>query len=103
MEQTFNNRDSVTALLNCKEVAQILGIKPKTVNKLVRDGQLACVQVTPKERRFSQAQVQEYIEAKTVERIVDKKNRKPLNFLQKGGDKQIGVSGTNLRKEMRSW
>jgi hypothetical protein len=39
-------------LLDSKEVATILKISHKTVHKLAREGKLACVQVTARDRRF---------------------------------------------------
>jgi predicted site-specific integrase-resolvase len=40
-------------LLDAKDVARLLGISAKTVHKRVREGKLGCVQVTPKDRRFT--------------------------------------------------
>ncbi len=97
-------RDIPAPLLNVKDVAITLGIAPKTVHKLVREGKLACVQVTSRDRRFTIEQVQAYIDDQTVEVRIDRQN---LNRVRsqppRGGEKSIGVSGTDLRKEMRSW
>jgi excisionase family DNA binding protein len=49
----------IQKLLSTRDVAEILGISVKTVNKLVRDVKLGCVQVTTKERRFTEDQVGE--------------------------------------------
>lgn len=43
-------RERVALLLDSKEVATILKVAVKTVNKLVRQGKLACVQVTHREQ-----------------------------------------------------
>ena len=51
-------RQDLPKLLYPRDVAQLLGISVKTVHKLVRDGKLGCVQVTTKDRRFTQEQVQ---------------------------------------------
>ncbi len=97
-------RDIPVPLLNVKDVAITLGIAPKTVHKLVREGKLACVQVTSRDRRFTIEQVQAYIDAQTVEVRIDSKNHyRVRSHPLKGGEKSIGVSGTDLRKEMRSW
>ncbi len=93
----------IQQLLSAKDVAEILGISVKTVNKLVREGKLGCVQVTVKERRFSEEQIREYIDSRTIERPVDRKSPKPVDFPRKGGKKSFGCSRTSLREEMRSW
>ena len=90
-------------LMDAKDVAKILKIAPKTVHKLVRRGKLGCVQVTAKERRFTEEQMREYIESRTIERPVDRKSPKPVDFPRKGGKKSFGCSRTSLREEMRSW
>jgi excisionase family DNA binding protein len=90
--------------LSAKDVAEILGISVKTVNKLVREGKLGCVQVTAKERRFTEDQIREYIESRSSKVQFDRtipvrvKSAPP-----KGGEKSIGVSKADLRKEMRRW
>ena len=61
-------RQDLPQLLYPRDVAQLLGISVKTVHKLVRDGKLGCVQVTTKDRRFTQEQVQSYIESCTKKR-----------------------------------
>ncbi|MGB6063257.1 MAG: helix-turn-helix domain-containing protein [Desulfomonilaceae bacterium] len=45
---------SIERLLTAATVACILGVSPKTVHKLVREGKLPCVQVTPRERRVAE-------------------------------------------------
>ena len=93
-------------LMDAQDVALILKIAPKTVHKLVRRGKLGCVQVTEKDRRFTREQVQSYIESCTTNPPA-KIDREPCVRVRsqppKGGAKSIGVSGTDLRKEMRSW
>jgi len=39
-------------LLTTNDVCGILGVKPRTVARLVHDGELACIQITARERRF---------------------------------------------------
>ncbi len=56
---------SIQKLLSARDVAEILGIAAKTVNKLVREGRLGCVHVTVKERRFTEEQIRNYIEAQS--------------------------------------
>lgn len=47
-----SHRTFVVSLLNVSDVAAILGVSAKTVNKLERGKKLACVQVTSRDRRF---------------------------------------------------
>lgn len=103
--QTERAQETVMApLLDADDVATILRISPKTVHKLVREGKLSCVQVTTKERRFTRANVQAYIESRTIHCPIDKGHFTPLSSMpKKGGEKSIGVSRADLWKEMCSW
>lgn len=90
-------------LLKAKDVAERLLVSEKTVHKLVREGRLACVQVTARDRRFTHEQVQEYIRSHSTEVRVDKRNPRPVQSPpKKGGAKSSGVSGTGLAEEIRS-
>ena len=94
----------IARLLSPKDVAEILGISVKTVHKLVRDGKLGCVQVTSKERRFTEEQVQDYVESQTIGVRVDKKRVTRVSSIpEKGGKKSLGFARTALRQEMQSW
>ena len=69
IQQRFENHGDSSAierLLTAATVACILGISPKTVHKLVREGKLACVQVTARERRFTHEQVEQYVLNQTI-------------------------------------
>ena len=91
-------------LMNVVDVAEILGIAPKTVNKLVRARKLGCVQISSRARRFTKEQVQAYIDSTKAEVPIDRKSPKPVKSCPpKGGDKSFGCSRTSLREEMRSW
>ena len=95
---------AVPSLMRASDVAAILAISAKTVNKLVREKKLACVQVTARDRRFTHEQVQEYIRSQSTEVRVDRRVAPAVTSRpKKGGAKSTGVSGTDLRKEMRSW
>jgi excisionase family DNA binding protein len=104
-----NNEERVpiSKLLCAKDVAEILGISVKTVNKLVREEKIGCVQVTSRERRFSEEQVRAYIEAQSKnpgELRVDMPHvRQVSSPPKKGGERSFGVSKADLRKEMRLW
>ena len=97
----------LTRLLKAMNVADILGISVKTVNKLVRDGKLGCVQVTAKERRFTEAQVRAYIDAQSKGipkvRVDTTRTRRVSSEPKKGGQKSLGFSRRSLIEEMRQW
>ena len=97
----------ISQLLTPTDVAGIMGISAKTVNKLVRDGKLGCVQVTARERRFTEEQVRAYIDAQSRRpeevRIDTPRLRQVSSPPKKGGEKSFGVSKADLRKEMSQW
>ncbi len=91
-------------LLTVSEVAAALGLSNKTVNKLVREKKLACVQATARERRFTHEQVEDYIRSRTTSVRVDKKDPHRVSSPpRKGGAKSFGHSGVDLREEMKKW
>ena len=92
-------------LLSAKDVAEILGISVKTVNKLVREAKLGCVQVTAKERRFTGEQIREYIESRSSKVQIDRtKPERVKSAAPKGGEKSSRVfNRADLLKEIRSW
>jgi excisionase family DNA binding protein len=65
------NQEEVVAipgLLTAKEVGKMLGISARAVNRLAREGKLGCVQLTSRDRRFTQELVEEFVKAVTVHR-----------------------------------
>ena len=93
-------------LLTVSQVAVALSLSRKTVNKLVREKRLACVQITARERRFTPEQVQGYIRSQSTEVRVDKKAAPAVSSRpKKGGDRaqSVGVDRKDLREEMRRW
>ncbi|MBI5249917.1 MAG: helix-turn-helix domain-containing protein [Desulfomonile tiedjei] len=60
--------DKPKKLLDSWDVATILGIGRSTVRQLVKEGRLACVQVTKRTRRFTREMVEEFIKSETVRR-----------------------------------
>ena len=97
-------KERVALLLDSKEVAAILKVAVKTVNKLVREGKLACVQVTSRDRRFTHEQVQEYIQSQSTTQRVDRRAAPAVTSRpKKGGTKSFGHSGVDLREEMKQW
>jgi hypothetical protein len=98
------DQEILAPLLEAKDVAKILGIALKTVHKRVRQGKLACVQESPKIRRFTREQIQAYIDSQTLEARIDRTKEKTVKSQPpKGGEKSFGFSRTSLREEMRSW
>jgi excisionase family DNA binding protein len=100
----------IQRLLSPKDVAEILGISVKTVHKLVREGKLGCVQVTSKERRFTEEQVKAYVETTSKVARVDKKPAPRVSSVRKkGGDRKDSSvektkdSWASLREEMSRW
>lgn len=90
-------------LLKPQQVAEYLGITVKMVHQLCREHKLPYVKINRKERRFTEEQVQEYVDSQTVKiPVIDKKPSKRLDCPRKGGEKSFG-NGANLRKEMKQW
>jgi excisionase family DNA binding protein len=93
-----------------EQTAQCLGIKVKTVHQLVREGKLACIQVTAKDRKFTEAQIEAFIESRNIPlpKQVDRKSLDRLPSSPKRGGERSKLSGDSfvraqLRKEMVSW
>jgi hypothetical protein len=117
MERRINcntlNDNTINSLYTDSDVAAILMLPTKMVQKLVREGKLACVQITPRIRRFTPEQVQQYIDSHSSTSPVDKKASRPVSSPpKKGGDhrkrgEKTGVSKAcqldQLKEEMRQW
>jgi excisionase family DNA binding protein len=68
-DEFYEHEDGrLESLMEPWEVAQILGIGRSTVHQLVKEGRLACVQVTKRNRRFTREMVEEFIKSKSVSR-----------------------------------
>jgi len=100
----------LSPLYTPEQAAEYLGIKVKTLHRLVREGKLACIQVTPRDRKFTEAQIQDFIESRTITmpKIVDRKSADKLPFPRKGGDFQKSTGDSlseraKMRNEVRSW
>jgi excisionase family DNA binding protein len=95
-------------LLSIKEVSELLGLTPRRVHALVREGKLGCVQHDPRHRAFTESQVQDYIRSRTITpppKVVDSDRR---TCLQPFHVKLESVGGKSelralLREEMASW
>jgi excisionase family DNA binding protein len=95
-------------ILTPEQVAEYLGVRKSAVYRYVRQGKLDCVQLSFKERRFTEAHVKEFIQKQTISRpnLVDNPSalRLPSHPNKKeGGEKSTGDSARAIRKEMRSW
>lgn len=77
--------DSVidTSLLSVKEVANLLGVCPATVNGLVRDGKLTVVKLTNRSSRFTLYDVADYIKSRRVRKEIPIKRRRGRRSKQK--------------------
>jgi hypothetical protein len=102
--------EELAPLLDAEDVARILKSSVKTVHKRVREGKLACVQASAKDRKFTREQVQDFIETQSTGVRVDKKAPKPLpSAPKKGGDntesrrEKTKDSWASLKKEMSRW
>jgi len=103
-KENDQERIIIQKLLSAKDVAEILGISVKTVNKLVREAKLGCVQVTAKERRFTEDRIREYIESRSSKVQIDRtKPDRVKSAAPKRGEKSFGGSKADLRKEMSLW
>lgn len=106
-KESNGSHSNLPVLMKAKAVGELLGISKKTVNKLAREGKLGCVQVTAKERRFTEDQVRAYIEAQSKKpeevRIDTPRLQQVSCHPKKGGERSFGVSKADLRKEMRLW
>jgi excisionase family DNA binding protein len=107
-------RQDLPQLLYPRDVAQVLGISVKTVHKFVRDGKLGCVQVMANERRFTQEQVQYYIQGCTTNapakidrelsvHVDTPRVRQVSSAPKKGGGDSVRFSRRTLKEEMRQW
>jgi hypothetical protein len=92
------------------DVANILLLPKKLIHKLIREKKLACVQITPRIRRFTLEQVQQYIDSHSTPLPVDKKaSRSVSSPARKGGDteecpkEKTKDSWASLQKEMSRW
>ena len=105
--ENTRHSDSGLKLLTPVEAAQILCVGKKTVHKLVRDGKLGCVQVTDKERRFTEEQISAYIEDRSKPpvkaRIDTPRSKKVSSSKKKGGGDSVRFSRRTLKEEMRQW
>jgi DNA excision repair protein ERCC-4 len=93
------------------KTAERLRLSKRRLQDLCRTGQIGFVQVTPRMRAFTEEQIAEYVQQRTVvppRRLVDRKSPDKLPFAPRGGDhrKSTGDSLSERKKmkeELRSW
>jgi hypothetical protein len=101
--------DSADRLLTVDQVSEQLGLKPKTVHQLCRDGKLGYVPVTDRKRGFLPEQIAAFIQSRRVDppkKSVDRNPRERIRSPRKGGETEKSATVSveaQLLEEMRSW
>lgn len=96
-------------LLTPDQVSVILGLSVKRLHELVRQRKIGCVQVSARDRMFSEEQIEQFIQSRMIEppKPIDTASPKNISFrpkpLRKGVDGSQGVSRAELLAEVRSW
>lgn len=104
----LQGHESQPRLMTTEEVAEFFSVEPRKIHKWVREKKLGCIQLSPKERRFTMNHVDDFIASRSSRPVVaiDKSDSPRLPSTTKkcaGGAKSTGESAAELRKEMRSW
>jgi len=87
-KETDQGQIAIARLLTASEVAKILGISKKTVNKLAREAKIGFVRVTERDRRFREEDVQKYIDTRSSCVHIDMKRAVSVSSApRKGGEK----------------
>ena len=99
-----------TDLIPPEIAAQRLRVGVRTINTWARKGEMECVQLSPRKRRFTSDQLKKFIETRTraMPKNLDRPKSKRLpcpSTIQKGGvnRESFGVFAKTLRKEMSEW
>lgn len=93
-------------LLTPEQVAEILGISPRTVNELCNRKKLRFVQVDAKHRRFTDEMVQEFIDRQTVPsggQRPSMSRKQPSATTNKHPAKGVAPTLDSIRKELETW
>jgi excisionase family DNA binding protein len=99
-------------LLTTEQVALRLHVDPRTVHRWVREKRISCVQVSSKQRAFTEEQIQEFVRCRTVQKpnpvVSVDRNRGPVlpSASKRGGQgrkSQDASLRAELRREIRSW
>ena len=100
--------DCESLLMTPEQVAAMFSVDRRNVLRWVREGKLDHVKLSRKHLRFTEAQVQEFIQSKTISKPKPVDNSKPRRLAshprkKEGGEKSSGDSARAIRKEIRSW
>jgi len=89
-----------------EEIAEMLQIEPKDVNKLILSGRLDCVRINKYKKRITEAQLEDFCVNNSGRRLLpeklDNKVAHPSYFPPKRKENNE-VSAKALREEMRQW
>ncbi len=92
-------------LYTIEETAAYLGVKVKRVHEYVRKGLLQCVQLSAKVRMFTEEQIKDFIQRRTIPlpKPLDRKPREQVRCSPERRKSSGGSSVRALRKETQSW
>ncbi len=95
-------------ILTTEQAAEYLFVRKSDIHKYVRQGKLDCVQLSFKVRRFTESQLDEFIQRQSTSKPkpIDSSQRVRLPSpprKKEGGEKSTGDSARAIRKELRSW
>ena len=108
MSNSGDSTDFESLLMTLEQVAAMFSVDRRNVLRWVREGKLDYVKLSPKHLRFTETQVQEFIQSKTISKPKPVDNSKPRRLAshprkKEGGEKSSGDSARAIRKEIRSW
>lgn len=92
----------IEKLYSISEVAALLHISERQVNKLVRSGQLQAVTISNRKRLFTVAQIDSFIKSRSFTATLDCPPKAHVKSRTKGGAKSVSGSRADLLKEVRS-
>jgi excisionase family DNA binding protein len=88
-----------------EETAEYLGLKVKRVHEHVRNGKLQCVQLSAKDRKFTEEQIKDFLQRRStpLPKPLDHKPRERVRCSPERRKSSGGSSFRALRKEIQSW
>jgi hypothetical protein len=88
-----------------EETAEYLGRKVKRVHEYVRNGKLQCVQLSARDRKFTEEQIKDFIHRRTtpLPKPLDRKAHDKVGSSPERRKSSGGSSFRALRKEIHSW
>jgi len=91
----------IDPLLTTDDVATRLGIPVPEVRRLVRRRELACIQLSPRRRRFTEKHLADFLQRKTVDIVEKKSVLKGYNGPPKRVEKRKNSTQINHVAEVR--